>query len=317
MLLQIVNYFCCMTQALKILFIVVFVLCLTPYVSAASALLLGLGFALWLKNPFEAQSATWGGYLLKTSVIGLGFGINIQVLLKAGQENIGTTTLFVVGVLLLGYFSGKILKIDRLISLLVSVGTAICGGSAIAAVGSVMKANASQLSMATGVVFLLNAVALFVFPTIGHWAGLSQAQFGTWAAIAIHDTSSVVGAAAKYGDEALRVASITKMLRILWIIPVSLFLVLRFAENRESFKIPSFIIGFVLASCLFSFVPLPADLFKNLYLVAKQGLVASLFLIGAGISLQAVRQVGAKVLVQAVVLWVTVSVVSLLFVKYS
>ncbi|TAF29492.1 MAG: putative sulfate exporter family transporter [Runella slithyformis] len=305
-----------MTQALKILFIAVFVLCLTVYVSASMALFLGLGFALLLGNPFGKNVSQWGGYLLKTSVVGLGFGINIQVLLKAGQDNIGTTTLFVIGVLTIGYFLGKALKIDRQISLLVSVGTAICGGSAIAAVGSVIKADANQLSMATGVVFLLNAMALVVFPTLGHWAGLSEVQFGTWAAIAIHDTSSVVGTAAKYGDEALRVASITKMLRILWIIPVSLALVLRFSESRESFKIPSFIIGFVLASCLFSFVPVSGDLYKNLYLAAKQGLVASLFLIGAGISLQAVRQVGLKVLVQAVVLWVLVSIVALLFVKY-
>ena len=301
----------------QILFVVAFLCCFLPFIGASVALLVGLGFALLVGNPFEKQASIWGGYLLKISVVGLGFGINIQVLLKAGQANVGTTTLFVLGVLALGYFLGKWLKIDRLTSLLISVGTAICGGSAIAAVGSVMKANANQLSMATGVVFLLNALALIAFPTIGHWAGLSQAQFGTWAAIAIHDTSSVVGAAAKYGDEALRVASITKMLRILWIIPVSLGLVLRFAENRESFKIPSFIIGFVLASCLFSFVPAGAFLFKNLYATAKQLMVVSLFLIGSGISLKAVQAVGRKVLLQAVLLWVVVSVVALLFVKYG
>jgi uncharacterized integral membrane protein (TIGR00698 family) len=246
----------------------------------------------------------------------LGFGINIQVLAKSGQENVGITTIFVVGVLGVGYLLGKLLKTDRLISLLVSVGTAICGGSAIAAIGSVMKANSNQLSMATGVVFLLNAAALIVFPAIGHWAGLSQEQFGVWAAIAIHDTSSVVGAAAKYGDVALQVASVTKMLRILWIIPVSLFLVLRFAENRESFKIPSFIIGFIAASCLFSFVPINPVIYKTAYLVAKQLMVASLFLIGASISLQSIRQVGTKVLAQAIILWILVSVVAFWFVKY-
>jgi len=301
----------------QILFVVVFLCCCLPLIGASVALLAGLGFALLVGNPFEKQASIWGGYLLKTSVVGLGFGINIQVLLKAGQANIGTTTLFVIGVLALGYFLGKWLQIDRLTSLLISVGTAICGGSAIAAVGSVMKANANQLSMATGVVFLLNALALITFPIIGQWAGLSQVQFGTWAAIAIHDTSSVVGAAAKYGEEALRVASITKMLRILWIIPVSLGLVLRFAENRESFKIPTFIVGFVIASCLFSFVPAGAFFFKSVYAAAKQLMVVSLFLIGSGISLKAVQAVGRKVLLQAVLLWVVVSVVALVFVKYS
>jgi uncharacterized integral membrane protein (TIGR00698 family) len=306
-----------LTQKFKqSIFFLLLALCLTSYITSSVALLLGLVVALVVGNPFQTQTGQWGGYLLKASVIGLGFGINIQVLVKSGQDNVGITTIFVVGVLLVGYFLGKLLKTDRLISLLVSVGTAICGGSAIAAIGSVMKANSNQLSMATGVVFLLNAAALIVFPVIGHWAGLSQEQFGVWAAIAIHDTSSVVGAAAKYGDAALQVASVTKMLRILWIIPVSLFLVLRFAENRESFKIPSFIIGFIAASCLFSFVPINPVIYKTAYLVAKQLMVASLFLIGASISLQSIRQVGPKVLAQAVVLWVLVSVVAFLFVKY-
>ncbi len=300
----------------QVFFFLLFAICLTSYVSSSIALLLGLAVALVVGNPFQTQTSAWGGYLLKTSVVGLGFGINIQVLAKSGQDNIGITTVFVVGVLLVGYFLGKLLKTDRLISLLISVGTAICGGSAIAAIGSVMKANSNQLSMATGVVFLLNAAALIVFPVIGHWAGLSQEQFGVWAAIAIHDTSSVVGAAAKYGDVALQVASVTKMLRILWIIPVSLFLVLRFSENRESFKIPSFIIGFIVASCFFSFVPISPVIYQKAYLIAKQLMVASLFLIGASISLQSIRQVGAKVLAQAVILWVLVSIAAFVFVKY-
>jgi uncharacterized integral membrane protein (TIGR00698 family) len=310
-------FFFMLSQKTKqVLFFLVLIICFTPYITSSVALLLGLVVALIIGNPFQSQTATWGGYLLKASVIGLGFGINIQVLIKSGQDNVGITTAFVVGVLVVGYLLGKLLKTDRLISLLISVGTAICGGSAIAAIGSVMKANSNQLSMATGVVFLLNAAALVVFPAVGHWAGLSQEQFGLWAAIAIHDTSSVVGAAAKYGDVALQVASVAKMLRIIWIIPISLFLVLRFTENRESFKIPSFIIGFVVASCLFSFVPINPVIYKTAYLVAKQLMVASLFLIGASISLQAIQQVGAKVLTQAVVLWILVSVVAFLFVKY-
>ena len=298
----------------KIVYTITFIFCCTPIVNASVSLLAGLTFGLLGAEPFNGRTAKWGGYLLKVAVIGLGFGINIQVLLKAGQANFLTTTLFVGGVLGIGYMLGRLLRTDGAVSLLVCVGTAICGGSAIAAVGAVTRASASQLSMATAVIFLLNAVGLLVFPSIGHWVGLSQEQFGTWAAIAIHDTSSVVGAAAKYGDEALRVASVTKMLRILWIIPISLFLTYRASENRESFKIPTFIVGFVAASCLYSFWPTGAAFYKNAYLLAKQMLVASLFLIGSGISFDAVRQTGGRVLVQAVVLWVLVSVVSLVFV---
>jgi uncharacterized integral membrane protein (TIGR00698 family) len=279
--------------------------------------MLGLLFALLWGNPFEKQSGKWGGYLLKTSVIGLGFGINIQVLLKSSQQNVGMTTLFVLGVLGIGFLLGRLLKIDHVTGLLIAVGTAICGGSAIAAVGSVLKADSDQLSMSTGVVFLLNAVALFAFPTIGHWVGLSQEQFGTWAAIAIHDTSSVVGAAAKYGDVALRVASITKMLRILWIIPISLILVLSFAENRESFKIPLFIVGFLVASCVYSFVPLVQPVSEPIYRLAKQLMVVSLFLIGSGLSLASLKQVGGRVFLQAITLWILVSVAALVFVKFG
>ncbi len=303
-----------LTKVSTIVYVLLFAACCTTYANASAALLAGLAFGLLWTTPFGGRATVWGGYLLKAAVIGLGFGINISVLLKAGQANFLATTLFVVGVLAGGYLLGRLARVDSVVSLLISVGTAICGGSAIAAVGAVTKANANQLSMATGVVFLLNAVGLLAFPTIGHWAGLSQEQFGTWAAIAIHDTSSVVGAAAKYGDEALRVASITKMLRILWIIPVSLFLVLRFSENRESFKIPTFIVGFVAASCLFSFVPAGGALYKTAFVLAKQMMVASLFLIGSGVSLAAVRQTGIGVLVQAVVRWVVVSVVSLCYV---
>lgn len=299
----------------KVLYGGFFVLCCFPFTTSSWALLLGLLFALTLGNPFPQQSGQWGSVLLRASVVGLGFGINTQVLLAAGRQNIGTTTIFVLGVLGAGFLLGNLLKIDRTTGLLVSVGTAICGGSAIAAVGSVMKANAQQLSMSTGVVFLLNAVALFTFPAIGHWAGLSQEQFGTWAAIAIHDTSSVVGAAAKYGDVALKVASVTKILRIMWIIPVSLILVISFADNRDSFKIPLFIVGFVVASCLYSFVPMVQPVSGPIYLIAKQMMVTSLFLIGSGLSVKSLKEVGSSVLTQAVLLWLLVSIAALLFVK--
>src|SRR5690606_38122551 len=207
---------------------------------------------------------------------------------------------------------GVFLKIDKITALLVSVGTAICGGSAIAAVGSTVKADSDQLSIATGTIFLLNVLGLFIFPTLGQWFGLSQEQFGHWAAIAIHDTSSVVGASMKYGEEALKVATISKMLRILWIIPVLIVLVVGSLKSKRTLKFPLFIIGFILASYAFSFVPAWERLFKDLYAVAKQLMVVSLFMIGSSVSVGAIKQVGGRVLMQAVVLWVLVTVIALL-----
>jgi uncharacterized integral membrane protein (TIGR00698 family) len=305
-----------MKKQIIVFFILAIFCCIPQLISSSWALLLGLVYALVFSNSFKEKTSQWGGYLLKTSVIGLGFGINIGVLLKAGKENIGTTAFFVMVVLGLGYLIGKLLKIDKKISLLISAGTAICGGSAIAAVGSVIKADSNQLSVSTGVVFLLNAVAIFAFPAIGHWLGLSQIQFGTWAAIAIHDMSSVVGAASKYGDAALSIASITKMLRVLWIIPISLGLVLGFAQNRESFKIPTFIIGFVAASCIYSSLPDFQSLYHFFYVVSKQAMVVSLFFIGSSISIENIKKVGKKVVFQAVGLWLIICLLSLYYVIY-
>jgi uncharacterized integral membrane protein (TIGR00698 family) len=299
-------------------FFIALVCCVPSFVSSSIALLLGITFAISFGNnySFKAQTSTWGGYLLKSSVIGLGFGINFKVLLEAGKNNMATTAFFVFGAMIIGLALGRLLKIDKKIALLVSAGTAICGGSAIAAVGSVVKADANQLSISTGVVFLLNALALFSFPAIGHWLGLSQMQFGTWAAIAIHDMSSVVGAATKYGDEALQIASITKMLRVLWIIPLSLALVLGFKENRESFKIPSFIIGFLLASCLFSFLPQFQAYYAVLYRISKQIMVVSLFLIGSSISFESIKKVGISVILQASTVWIIICLLSLYYVMF-
>lgn len=301
----------------KVFLLILFgLICCYPKITSSTALLIGLFFGLIVQNPIKDKTNLYGGYLLKSSIVGLGFGININVLFKAGQENIGTTTFFVFFVLGFGYLLGKILKLDKTISLLISVGTAICGGSAIAAISSVLKADSNQLTVSTGTIFILNAIGLVIFPVFGHYLGLSQEQFGTWAAIAIHDTSSVVGAAARYGDTALNIASITKMLRILWIIPVSLVLVLSFKENRESFKIPMFIVGFIIASLIYSFLPAYANVYNMLYKIAKQALVVSLFLIGSGISMQIIKKVGRKVFFQALALWILTSLVSLYFVIY-
>lgn len=294
------------------------VCCVPSFISSSIALMLGIIYAISIGKSIslKAQTSTWGGYLLKSSVIGLGFGINFNVLLATGKNNIGTTAFFVFGAMIIGLALGKLLRIDKKIALLISSGTAICGGSAIAAVGSVIKADANQLSISTAVVFLLNALALFSFPAIGHWLGLSQIQFGTWAAIAIHDMSSVVGAATKYGDEALKIASVTKMIRVLWIIPLSLALVFGFKENRESFKIPSFIIGFLVASCLFSFLPQFKEYYTFVYKISKQIMVLSLFLIGSSISFESFKKVGISVILQASTVWIVICLLSLYYVMF-
>ena len=253
--------------------------------------------------------------MLKGAVIGLGFGINLTVLIKASQDNALITTIFVVGTLLLGYLIAKWLGLSKKIGLLIASGTAICGGSAIAAVGSVIKADSNQISISTGAIFLLNALGLIIFPIIGVWLGLSQQQFGTWAAIAIHDMSSVVGASAKYGEEALQIASVTKMLRVLWIIPMALGLVWQFS-NKESFKIPLFIVGFLIASTIYSLFPAYQYIYEFLYKVAKQLMVASLFLIGSSLSINNLKNVGTKAILQAVMLWVVVCCCSLGYVYF-
>lgn len=300
----------------KLIYFCLLALCCLPVISSSTALLIGFIFSVSIKNPFYEKSSEWGSKLLKASVIGLGFGLNFQVLLSSAKENIAVTTLFVLGALSVGLLLGRLLQIEKTTAILISAGTAICGGSAIVAIGSILKASSNQLTVATGTIFLLNAVALFLFPPLGHFFNLSQEQFGIWAAIAIHDTSSVVGAATKYGDIALGIASITKMLRIIWIIPVSLILVFGYKENRDSFKIPLFIIGFIAVSCFHSFTKILPTYHHFAYQIAKQGLVASLFIVGSNISIKNLKQVGGKVFLQAICLWVIVCIVSLIFVKY-
>jgi len=301
----------------QLLYLVLVMICCFPFISASVALVLGLLFSLFIGTPFKGLVNRWNGYLLKASVIGFGFGINIHVLLHAGRENIGFTGGFVLGALVVGLALGIFMKIESITALLISVGTAICGGSAIAAVGSTVKADADQLSIANGTVFLLNIIGLFIFPTLGHLLGLSQEQFGHWAAIAIHDTSSVVGASLKYGDEALKVATISKMLRILWIIPVLVLLVIASFKNKRTLKFPMFIMGFILASYLFSFFPAWEGVFNDLYILAKQLMVVSLFLIGSTVSVGVIKRIGMRVLIQAVVLWVLVTAISLLVIVFT
>lgn len=284
------------------------------FVSPAIALFGGIAFALLFAHPFDKYSKNVSKYLLQFSVVGLGFGMNLHESLRASGEGMLFTVVSVVGVMGLGYFLGRWLKIDKKLSYLISSGTAICGGSAIAAISPVIKANSNQMSMSLAVVFTLNAIALFIFPAIGHAFGLTQQEFGTWAAIAIHDTSSVVGAGSAYGPEALMVATTIKLTRALWIIPLAIFstFVFRSKEGgRGKISIPWFIFLFILAMVVNTYLTLPETFLSTISALSHKCLSATLFLIGSGLSIKAIREVGAKPIVLGVVLWVLVSVISL------
>ena len=286
--------------------------CLSGWISPPVALAAGLVFALSIGNPMPCTTQIMTKYLLQASVVGLGFGMNLETMWAAGRIGIGFTVCSIVGTLLLGWGVGRLLKVESQASTLVSCGTAICGGSAIAAVAGVIKADGRAISVALGTVFILNAVALFVFPPIGQALHLSQHQFGVWSAIAIHDTSSVVGAAAKYGDEALRVATTVKLVRALWIVPLALGLA--FFTGRKGAKMawPWFILLFVAAACVRTWLPQGEPVYGKLVLLARLGLTLTLFLIGLQLSREALRTVGWRALVQGLILWIVISMAGLL-----
>ena len=295
----------------QVVFGLLLVFCLTPWASPPVALALGLLLAQVLGNPFATQTKRATTKLLQYSVIGLGFGMNAHAAAQAGREGLLFTVASIFGTFVLGYFAGRWLGLGRNLTHLISCGTAICGGSAIAAVGPVLRAPDEEMSVALGTVFVLNAIALFAFPPIGHALALTQQQFGLWCAIAIHDTSSVVGAAAAYGDQALQVATTVKLARALWIIPVALATALLFKQPGVKIKIPYFILGFVAAMLLNTFVPAARPLGPVLVQLAKIGLTVTLFFIGAGLSARVVRAVGARPFVLGTLLWAVISTASL------
>ena len=289
------------------------------WVTPPVALFLGLAFALVFGQPFPGFNKKMSKKLLQYSVVGLGFGMNIEASLASGKEGMLFTIVSVFGTLLIGWLIGrKMLKVDRNTSYLISSGTAICGGSAIAAVGPVIKAKDSEMSVALGTVFILNAIALFLFPAIGKLLGLDEQQFGTWAAIAIHDTSSVVGAGAAYGEEALKVATTIKLTRALWIIPVAFLTSFIFRTKGSKVNIPWFILFFVLAMVANTYLlcdyPQIGTVVSG---ISRKCLTITMFFIGASLSPSVLKSVGVKPLVQGVLLWVIISVGSLLFIMLS
>ena len=289
------------------------------WVTPPFLLFMGLLFALLCGQPFPKFNKKCSKMLLQYSVVGLGFGMNIEASLASGKEGMLFTIVSVFGTLLIGWLIGrKMLKVDRNTSYLISSGTAICGGSAIAAVGPVIKAKDSEMSVALGTVFILNAIALFLFPAIGKLLGLDEQQFGTWAAIAIHDTSSVVGAGAAYGEEALKVATTIKLTRALWIIPVAFLTSFIFRTKGSKVNIPWFILFFVLAMVANTYLlcdyPQIGTVVSG---ISRKCLTITMFFIGASLSPSVLKSVGVKSLVQGVLLWVIISVGSLLFIMLS
>lgn len=281
-------------------------------------LFLGLVYALLCGQAFPTLNRKVSKSLLQYSVVGLGFGMNLHESLASGKEGMLFTIISVVGTMLIGMLIGyKMLRVDRDTAYLISSGTAICGGSAIAAVGPVIKAKPSSMSVALAIVFVLNAVALFVFPLLGQWLGLTQQEFGTWAAIAIHDTSSVVGAGAAYGEEALQVAATIKLTRALWIIPLALVTSFIFKSEGRKVTIPWFIFYFIVAIVLNTYVfdGVPA-LGQAISGFARKCLTLTMFFIGASLSTDVLRSVGFKPFVQGLLLWIVISVGSLLYILW-
>ncbi|MBL0103247.1 MAG: putative sulfate exporter family transporter [Bacteroidetes bacterium] len=276
------------------------------------ALMMGLLIGIITGNPFAKQTKSVTKYLLQGAVVGLGFGMNFTAVVAAGKDGFVFTLLTISAAIGLGYVLGRVLKVERTISYLISVGTAICGGSAIAAVSQVLDADEKDISVSIGTVFILNAIALFIFPPIGHYFGMNQQQFGIWAAIAIHDTSSVVGASAHYGNEALMTATTVKLARALWIIPMALLTAVVFKKKSSASSFPWFILFFVFASLVNTYLHLPAEVGHAILFVSKLAFSVTLFFIGTGISMKNIRAVGARPLLQGVILWVVILVSSLM-----
>lgn len=312
-----------MKKTAKVIYIILMLLCIFPfdklgmktYVTPAVALFLGLMFAFVFECPYPKFNKKTSKYLLQASVVGLGFGMNVTESLKSGSEGMAFTVASVIGVMIIGVLIGWWMHINRKTTYLISSGTAICGGSAIAAVGPVLRASEHEMAVSLGVIFILNAIALFIFPPIGHFFDMSQAQFGTWAAIAIHDTSSVVGAGEAYGPEALRLATLIKLTRALWIIPLALVTMAIFRDKTAKVSIPWFIFLFILAMIANTYCGIPVAVSQWLEWLAKKGLVLTLFLIGASLSLKTIKAVGAKPLLLAIALWIVIGVSSFLVVR--
>lgn len=277
------------------------------------ALTLGFALSSFGMVPTHFPVGKWTKKLLSYSIIGLGFGISLQQALVVTGDGIGLIVTSIAATFALGMLLAKLLQLDTVMSYLISAGTAICGGSAIAAVAPAIKAKDQQIGLALATIFVLNSIALFIFPVIGHALNLDQVTFGRWAAIAIHDTSSVVGAASAYGEQALLTATTLKLARALWIVPVAFFSALIFRSDNGKVSIPYFILFYCLAILLSDWLPQFEPLYSGIFSVAKQTLVLCLFLIGSGISIDKLKAAGFKPMLLGISLWCFISIGSLIW----
>ncbi len=300
----------------KNLFFVGLIVAASGLVSPPVALLVGLIYGLLIAHPYPADAKKLSAFLLQASIVGLGFGMNLHEVVRAGRSGFIYTAFSISFALLLGLAIGHFFKVQDRASLLIAAGTAICGGSAIAAVGPVVNADDEEMAVSLGTVFVLNSVALFLFPAIGYALHMSQVQFGLWSALAIHDTSSVVGATAKYGAQALMVGTTIKLTRALWIVPVA-FAVALLKKEKTQIKWPWFILLFCLAAVAGTYLPVFASVYPRLSSLGKIGLTVTLYLIGTGISRSTLKQVGVRPLLQGILLWVIVATLSLALIRFG
>jgi uncharacterized integral membrane protein (TIGR00698 family) len=294
----------------KTLFFVGFILCASGVISPPVALTLGLIFGLSFEHPYQADSRNLSRFLLQASVVGLGFGMNLHEVLRAGRSGFVYTAAGISFALIFGLLAGWLLRVNKTASILISTGTAICGGSAIAAVAPIIGASDEEMAISLGTIFILNSIALLIFPPLGWALHLTQTQFGLWAALAIHDTSSVVGATARYGPVALVVGTTVKLTRALWIVPVAIGAAI-VKRSKTKIQWPWFILLFCLAAVASTYLTALTNFWLVLSNLGKLGLTATLFLIGTGISRATLRQVGWPPLLLGVLLWILVGVTSL------
>lgn len=300
--------------AAKIIFFICLILAASGYVSPPIALLGGLIYGFTFTHPYQVHARKLSRYLLQASVVGLGFGMNLHEIVHAGRAGFIYTAIGITSSMLLGTLLGMLFRVGGKVSYLITVGTAICGGSAIAAVAPITNAGDEDIAVSLGTVFVLNSVALFIFPMIGSALHLSQSQFGLWAALAIHDTSSVVGATAKYGAEALAIGTTVKLARALWIVPIAL-ITAAVVKSKTKIQWPWFILFFCLAAVANTYLPALGPVYPVMYKLGRVGLTVTLFLIGTGLSKATIKQVGARPLLQGVILWAIVAVSTLMAIR--
>lgn len=292
-------------------FIICGLLCLLQIVSAPIALLLGIVVSNVLGHPFPNLNNKVTKKLLQFSIVGLGFGMNIENACASSVNSLLLIVVTIFGAIIIGYFIGTSLRVDKKISYLISVGTAICGGSAIAATAPIVNADENHITVSMSAVFILNSIALLIFPVIGHYIPLTEIQFGYWSAIAIHDTSSVVGAASQYGKDALEIATTVKLTRALWIVPLSLLTAILYKSNSGRIKIPWFILLFIIAMLFNSYYPGLNSFSKYIVIIAKSCLTLTIFLIGSSLSLSFIKKTGLRPFIQGFLLWVIISMTSI------